>query len=120
MSSNAFKVLLDEAWDLHVNKSKGYSPGADPWKNFRAIEEAGISATDGCLTRMSDKWSRLISLWKQPENDTVGENIRDTLMDLAAYSYILICLLEEPTLDKFSEIVYTRDSGLTLIKGEKK
>jgi hypothetical protein len=35
------------------------------------------------------------NLVKNPLNEQVGENIKDTLMDLAAYALIAICLLEE-------------------------
>jgi hypothetical protein len=58
-------------------------------------EQFGITATDGVITRMSDKWSRLQALWHDRSNDQVGESITDTLMDLSAYSLILICLLNE-------------------------
>lgn len=89
--------LLDEMRDLHIRKNTGYAAAGDgdPWYNFRQCEKFGISSADGVITRMSDKWSRLQSLWLDSNNDMVGEPIEDTLMDLAAYSLILICLRRE-------------------------
>ena len=88
--------LLEYMGDLHVRKNAGYAGHSnDPWSNFRMCESFGIPAVDGVITRMSDKWSRIQSLWKDKSNDQVGESLEDTLMDLAAYSLILICLLRE-------------------------
>jgi len=97
MSSAAYKALLDEAWDLHQRKNAGYAgeDNADPWANFRMSEAFGISAFDGCLVRLSDKYIRITNLRKRPENDKVNESIRDTLQDLAAYALIAVCLLDE-------------------------
>jgi len=97
MSSPAYKRLLDEAWELHVAKNAGYAgeDNADPWANFRMSEAFGISAVDGCLVRMSDKYIRVTNLRRRPANDKVNESIRDTLLDLAAYAYIAVCLMDE-------------------------
>lgn len=94
--SPAFHALLDELRDLHERKNRGYAGHSDdPFANFRQCETFGISATDGVITRMSDKYSRLQSLWADASNEQVGESVKDTLMDLAAYALILICLMRE-------------------------
>jgi len=95
--SARFLDLLDELSDLHIRKNAGYSgaDSIDPWRNFRQCESFGISTVDGVITRMSDKWSRLQSLWRDASNEQVGESIEDTLKDLASYALILICLLNE-------------------------
>lgn len=67
----------------------------DAWSNFRMCETFGVSSFLGCLVRLSDKYIRITNLVKNPKNEQVGENIKDTLFDLAAYSLIAICLLEE-------------------------
>lgn len=99
MASQAYKALLDEAWELHQNKNAGYAgeDNPDPWANFRMSEAFGVSALDGCLVRLSDKYIRITNLRKNPANDRVNESIRDTLKDLAAYALIAICLLDEET-----------------------
>lgn len=94
--SPEYMQLLDFMKELHIRKNAGYSgDNPDPWYNFRQVESFGIPAVMGIITRMSDKWARLQSLWKKPENDQVGENIEDTLIDLAAYALIMVCILRE-------------------------
>jgi hypothetical protein len=97
MSSDRYKQLLDEAWDLHVRKNAGYAgaDNPDPWANFRMSEAFGVSALDGCLVRMSDKYIRVTNLRRDPTNEQIGEALRDTLRDLAAYALIAVCLLDE-------------------------
>jgi hypothetical protein len=89
--------LLESMKELHIKKSAGYAgiDTKDSWANFRMSENFGISAFKGCLVRMSDKYIRVTNLVKNPANDQVGENIKDTLFDLASYALIAICLLEE-------------------------
>jgi hypothetical protein len=60
-------------------------------------EAFGISALDGCLVRMSDKYIRVTNLRRHPANEQVNESMRDTLRDLAAYALIAVCLLDEET-----------------------
>ena len=96
MASAEYLKLLDDMRDLHNRKNAGYAGQSnDPWTNFRECELFGITSADGVITRMGDKWSRLRSLWHNPKNEQVNEPITDTLMDLAAYSLILVCLLQE-------------------------
>jgi hypothetical protein len=99
MASQEYKALLDEAWDLHVRKNAGYAgaENPDPWANFRMCEAFGIPAFEGCMVRLSDKYIRITNLMCDSSNDRVGESIRDTLQDLAAYAFIAICLLDEKT-----------------------
>ena len=88
--------LLDEMKDLHIRKNAGYSGDSpDRWANFRLSESLGVSPVLGVLVRMSDKWIRITNLIKNKDFDLVGEAIEDTLMDLAAYCLIAVCLLRE-------------------------
>ena len=95
--SPRFIELLEEARRIHVTKNAGYSGiGArDPWKNFREAERFGISPFLGCLVRMSDKFVRIGNLIQDPNADQVNEKITDTLLDMANYCLIAICLWEE-------------------------
>jgi hypothetical protein len=94
--SPKFVELLNELKSLHERKNSAYAgASSDPFKNFRYAELFGISAFKGCMVRMSDKFIRIANLSQNPDADKVGENIVDTLMDLAAYSLIAICLYEE-------------------------
>lgn len=88
--------LLDEMKELHIKKNMGYSgESADRWANFRMSEVFGVPDYLGALVRMSDKWIRITNLIKNPNLDQVGESVEDTLMDLASYCLIVICLLKE-------------------------
>lgn len=88
--------LLDDMRELHIKKNAGYSgDSTDRWANFRMAEGFGVSAFIGCLIRMSDKFIRTQNLVKNPKNEKVGEAIEDTLMDLASYALIAICLKKE-------------------------
>lgn len=96
MISKLFLELAATIPETHKAKNAGYSgDNPDPWANFRRSEEFGVEAWRGCLIRMSDKFSRLISLAKNPDNEQVGESFEDTAMDLANYSIILVCLHRE-------------------------
>ena len=96
MASTRYLALLKQMEELHIRKNAGYSgDNPDPWANFRMAEAFDVSAFKGCLIRMSDKYIRVTNLVKNPRNEQVGENIKDTLFDLAAYALIAICLLEE-------------------------
>ena len=97
MASTRYLSLLEGMRDLHIRKNAGYAGATnpDPWANFRMSEDFDVSAFKGCLIRMTDKYIRVKNLVKSPENEQVGENIKDTLQDLAAYALIAVCLLEE-------------------------
>lgn len=97
MPSQRFLELLEEIKDLHERKNAGYAgkDAIDPWANFRLAEQMGISALQGCVVRMSDKFIRIMNLMKDLSNNQVNESLSDTLMDLSVYSLIAICLLEE-------------------------
>lgn len=95
--SPQFLRLLEEMEDIHRRKNAGYAgeESMDPWSNFRMAEMLDISAFKGCLIRMGDKYSRICNLAEDPNNEQVGESIHDTLIDLANYALIAICLYEE-------------------------
>jgi hypothetical protein len=65
------------------------------WMRCAACMSERMLAIQEWITRMSDKYIRVTNLVRKPENEQVGENIKDTLMDLAAYALIAVCLLEE-------------------------
>ena len=88
--------LLDDMKALHIKKNMGYSgKSRDRWANFRMSESFGVPAYLGALVRASDKWIRITNLIKDSDLDQVGEPVEDTLMDLASYCLIVICLLRE-------------------------
>lgn len=92
--------LLDEMRELHVRKNAGYAGDSeDRWANFRRSERFGVSSFLGCVVRLSDKYIRVENLIANPNNEQVGESIKDTLMDLSAYALIALCLLEQEEME---------------------
>ena len=104
-----FLELIKEITILHNKKNAGYSGAENPdaFSNFRLAELFGVSSFKGVMVRISDKFSRIASLTRDPNNDKVGESIKDTLMDLAVYSLIAICLYEERS--TFNTVVLAKD-----------
>ena len=70
----------------------GQGGNADAFANFHMIERlsnGAITTEQGFLTRMSDKFSRLVSLVTSGKEAQVkNESIGDTAIDQAAYSIL--------------------------------
>lgn len=92
-----FNKQISIILDTFNRKNAGYagSENPDAWANFRHSEGFGVLAPTGVLVRISDKFARLQSLTRDPSNDQVGESRIDSARDMAVYSIIYICLLEE-------------------------
>lgn len=92
-----FLAEVDRMVATHKAKAAGYSGQDEPdtWANFREAEAWGLTPLQGCLVRMGDKYRRVQNLRRNPDNDRVGESIKDTLRDLANYAIIAVCLLRE-------------------------
>jgi hypothetical protein len=99
-ASPRFHALLKQMAELHDAKNADYAGEAatdDPFANFRLCEGMGISALQGCIVRMGDKFARIQSLMKKGDANrkVKDESLRDTLLDNAVYSMIAVCLLDE-------------------------
>jgi len=92
---------------IRITKAKnsdytGSSP--DPFHNFKLVEEVGVCTTEqGFLTRMSDKFARIVSFTQKGELLVKDESVSDTLKDLANYSILFMGYLEDKRLDKASK-----------------
>jgi len=92
--SLAFLELLEEVRQLHLSKSQDYGSESDPLANIRqGAEFVGIEPWRGCMVRVADKVQRLKTFCKTGR--LVHEGVRDTLLDLAAYSLLAIVLFDE-------------------------
>ncbi len=89
----AFDALLERMAAIHRAKNHDYADpdNADFYANFRECESFGIPAEKGILIRMSDKWSRIKQLTVK-EAAVKDEAIEDTLLDLANYALLYICV----------------------------
>lgn len=85
---DTYLELLDELRELTLKKRAGYSPGDDPYSNFRMSSMFGVDPLKGILVRVMDKMARVSSLLENPANDLIGESLRDNLID--AGNYLLI------------------------------
>ena len=81
------KVLCEEIHNLYVAKNKAYGDSFS-----ETYEKLGLISA---VTRISDKYNRLISLSTNPDIDDLGERLEDTLLDLANYSLMTIMELKE-------------------------
>lgn len=89
-----FMELLEELRQLHLSKSQDYGSELDPLANIRqGAEFVGIEAWRGCMVRVADKVQRLKTYCRTGR--LVHEGVRDTLLDLAAYSLLAIVLFDE-------------------------
>lgn len=78
-------AVFDEAEDLLIRKHKAYGPGniaGAPGTN----DVPGW--TNGLLVRMHDKMARLVHLIYEEGEDSVGESVEDSVIDLLNYCVI--------------------------------
>ena len=89
-----FLELLDELRTLHLSKSQDYGSASDPLANIRSgADFVNIEPWRGCMVRVADKVQRLRTFCRTGR--LVHEGVRDTLLDLAAYSLLAIVLFDE-------------------------
>jgi hypothetical protein len=89
-----FLELLEEVRQLHLSKSQDYGSENDPLANIRqGAEFVGIEPWRACLVRVADKVQRLKTYCRTGR--LVHEGVRDTLLDLSAYSLLAIVLFDE-------------------------
>lgn len=93
-SSRAFVSLLQEMQRLHESKSADYGSEDDPLANIRqGADFVNIEPWRGCMVRIADKVQRLRTFCRTGR--LVHEGVRDTLLDLSAYSLLAIVLFDE-------------------------
>jgi hypothetical protein len=93
-SSRRFLQLLAEMEKLHRSKSADYGSESDPLANVRqGAEFVCIEPWRGAMVRIADKVQRLRTYCRTGR--LVHEGVRDTLLDLAAYSLLAIVLFDE-------------------------
>ena len=81
-----FREIAENIASLYEVKDNAYGDSfGDTFNKLGVISAA---------TRISDKTNRLCRLVTNPAIDDLGESIKDTLMDLAAYSIMTLMKLE--------------------------
>lgn len=92
-----FQKVIDEITELHDRKQADYGrvEQGDPFANVRASEDFGIDGWVGSVVRANDKMRRLQKAAKQGPESLKNESVEDSLMDMAVYSIIALCLFRE-------------------------
>ena len=92
-----FERVIDEITDLHDRKQADYGrvDQGDPFANVRASEDFGIDGWVGAIVRAYDKMRRLQKASRQGIDSLKNESVEDSLMDMAVYSIIALCLFRE-------------------------
>ena len=88
--------LCDRIRTITAQKNADYTgAGDDPFFNLRTGETLSIGTTEqGLLFRMTDKFTRIITLTKTAIAQVKDETIEDTLLDFANYCLLLACYLK--------------------------
>lgn len=105
-----FREITYKLGNLYEKKSACY--GDSFGETFRKL--GLISA----VTRISDKYNRLVSLATNNNIDDLGESIEDTLVDLANYSIMTLIELQKESKDKSSGQCNVKDEKFNPKKGE--
>lgn len=88
-----FLAIIDEIRAMHIKKGADYGTNEDTFANIRASEEFGILAWSGAILRANDKMSRIKTFCIK--GTLANEGVEDSLLDLANYAIIALCLFRE-------------------------
>ena len=84
------EAYTKKMYETAVKKNNDYTGGIGGYSNFTTVELLGVTDTErGIITRMTDKFTRIIGLTCSDNQNLVQESIEDTCLDLANYSLIL-------------------------------
>lgn len=91
-----FFSLIKQMCDTFLAKNSDYagSDAVDMMKNFMRCENFGIKMSDGIITRMSDKITRMENLMRTRTQKVKDESLIDSTMDLANYCLLLTIALK--------------------------
>jgi hypothetical protein len=82
-----FKKISQEQCELYAKKNKAYGDSFG--------ETFGKLGIISAVTRISDKYNRLVNLATNENIDNLGESIEDTLKDLSNYCIMTIMELKK-------------------------
>lgn len=91
------RECIEKMHQLTKDKSADYcGDNPSPFANFEAVELDNITSTEiGFLTRMRDKWSRIISFIKLGKYAVKSESFEDTCLDMANYLILLAAYMKK-------------------------
>lgn len=109
------KDFFQQITDICEKKNKDYTGASgDAFYNFSRVESLGVATvTQGFLTRMLDKYCRLVTFSNTGKLSVPNEGAEDALMDLAAYCSLMAGYIKGQIQLKPGDIIYVdRDSGI--------
>jgi hypothetical protein len=90
-----FEKIINQMLDVHRAKNHDYSAEGQ-FGNFAESERVGVEAWRGAFVRLQDKYMRCCNLIaRDGESMVLDEKLEDTLLDLANYAVIVLCLLKD-------------------------
>ncbi len=93
--SKDFEEIIHQMLTVHKAKNSDYSPGETSFTNFLESEKVGVPPWKGAFIRLQDKYSRCCTLIGGHEAQVEDERLEDTLLDMANYAVIVLCLLKQ-------------------------
>lgn len=88
-----FRAVLSEMLKLHISKSHDYGTGRDPYANYRAAEQIGVSAWKSCFIRGLEKVQRIANAASGKRLN--HESAENSFLDLANHVVIAKVLYDE-------------------------
>lgn len=85
------KEICDTLNEIYIQKNKAYGNSFTD-----TFEKLGVISA---VTRITDKYNRLVNLTTNPNVDIGDESIKDTLLDMANY-----CIMTYMELDKEEKV----------------
>lgn len=93
---NKFVGDLFRSMEALINKKNtDYSPGEDPFANFRLSEEIGVDPIKGLYLRIQDKMQRFKAWAIAGELAVTNEGLEDVFRDFIGYSCLGLGMLKE-------------------------
>lgn len=84
------EALFNDALETMKKKNADYSGSSESMRNFRlSAEIAKVSMSQGILTRLMDKVTRIGNLLDKEDGEVKDESVFDTIQDLINYAAIL-------------------------------
>ena len=88
-----FRAVLSEMLKLHISKSNDYGTNRDPYANYRAAEQIGVSAWKSCFIRGLEKVQRIANAASGKVLN--HESAENSFLDLANHVVIAKVLYDE-------------------------
>lgn len=95
-----FSKTQSEIHNLYKKNRTDYNSDDNPMAPFERAEKLGIRPSTGALLRLGDKFNLVENYVKNGSYTSHNESIRETLLDIAAYTTLTILLMDQENLDE--------------------